>query len=106
MTDVGARCPTCAPRRKLPQLEVGPLWLGRGALAATAAGAALGAAWWAALGAATGFLWVRHVDLQPATLEGLTVQLRDGRVGFRLSGHFHETESPRLPRHPVGDHRG
>jgi hypothetical protein len=44
-TDVGARCPDCAPRRKLPQLEVGPLWIARGALAAAVAGAAVGAAW-------------------------------------------------------------
>jgi hypothetical protein len=44
-TDVGARCPTCAPRRKLPQLEVGPVWLARGALAATAAGAVVGTLW-------------------------------------------------------------
>ena len=24
MTDVGARCPTCAPAKKLPQFELGP----------------------------------------------------------------------------------
>ncbi len=46
MTDVGARCPDCAPRRPLPQFEVGPIWLLRGALAALVSGAALGAAWW------------------------------------------------------------
>ncbi len=45
MTDVGARCPTCAPARKLPQLEIGPLYLLRGAGAAAVAGAALGALW-------------------------------------------------------------
>lgn len=45
MTDVGARCPTCAPARKLPQFEVGPIWLLRGAAAALTSGAALGAAW-------------------------------------------------------------
>jgi hypothetical protein len=44
-TDVGARCPTCAPARKLPQFEVGPLYLLRGAAAALAAGAGLGAVW-------------------------------------------------------------
>jgi hypothetical protein len=44
-TDVGARCPTCAPARKLPQFEVGPVFLLRGAAAALAAGAALGAIW-------------------------------------------------------------
>lgn len=44
-TDVGARCPTCAPARKLPQFEIGPLYLLRGAAAALAAGAGLGAVW-------------------------------------------------------------
>jgi len=45
MTDVGARCPDCAPRRRLPQFEVGPLYLLRGAGAAVAAGGSLGLAW-------------------------------------------------------------
>ena len=45
MTDVGARCPTCAPVRKLPQFEVGPLWLLRGTIAALLSGLALGALW-------------------------------------------------------------
>ena len=45
MTDVGARCPACAPRRKLPQFEVGPIWLLRGGAAALVSGAALGAVW-------------------------------------------------------------
>ncbi len=44
-TDVGARCPTCAPARKLPQFEIGPVYLLRAAAAALAAGAALGAVW-------------------------------------------------------------
>ena len=44
-TDVGARCPACAPARKLPQFEIGPLYFLRGAAAALAAGAGLGAAW-------------------------------------------------------------
>ena len=48
-TDVGARCPACAPARKLPQFEIGPVYLLRGAAAAIAAGAALGAAWGALL---------------------------------------------------------
>jgi len=45
MTDVGARCPDCAPRRRLPQFEVGPIYLLRGVGAAVAAGGALGLAW-------------------------------------------------------------
>jgi len=44
-TDVGARCPTCAPRRKLPQLELSPIYFLRGLSASIAAGAAMGAAW-------------------------------------------------------------
>src|SRR3990172_8508515 len=56
MTDVGARCPACAPSRKLPQFELGPLILLRGALAAGAAGAALGAAWGFLLPGGLGFL--------------------------------------------------
>lgn len=45
MTDVGARCQDCAPRRRLPQFEVGPMYLLRGVAAAIVAGAALGLAW-------------------------------------------------------------
>jgi len=45
MTDVGARCPNCAPRRKLPQFEISPLLGLRAAVAAVAAGAVLGALW-------------------------------------------------------------
>ncbi len=45
MTDVGARCPTCAPRRKLPQFEISPLFLLQGLATALVAGAAVGAAW-------------------------------------------------------------
>ncbi len=45
MTDVGARCPACAPRRKLPQFEVGPLYLVRGGAAGAISAAILGALW-------------------------------------------------------------
>jgi hypothetical protein len=45
MTDVGARCPTCAPRRQLPQFELSPLFALRGAGAAIVAGALVGLAW-------------------------------------------------------------
>jgi len=55
-TDVGARCPTCAPARKLPQFEVGIVFLLRGAAAALGAGAALGAVWGALLPGDIGFL--------------------------------------------------
>jgi hypothetical protein len=57
-TDVGGRCPTCAPRRKLPQLEVGPVWVARGALAAGAAGAAVGALWGLLLPGSFGLLGI------------------------------------------------
>lgn len=55
-TDVGARCPDCAPARKLPQFEVGPLYLLRGAVAGLGAGVALGALWGAILPGAFGLL--------------------------------------------------
>ena len=55
-TDVGARCPTCAPARKLPQFEVGFVYLLRGAAAALGTGAALGAVWGALLPGGIGFL--------------------------------------------------
>ena len=48
-TDVGARCPTCAPARKLPQFEIGPVYLMRAAAAALVAGVGLGAVWGALL---------------------------------------------------------
>ncbi len=54
-TDVGARCPTCAPARKLPQFEIGPLFLLRGGAAALAAGAGLGAVWGVLLPGRMGF---------------------------------------------------
>jgi len=55
MTDVGGRCPTCAPARKLPQFEIGPLYVLRGAAAALVAGALLGGIWGALL-SSIGFL--------------------------------------------------
>jgi hypothetical protein len=45
MTDVGARCPDCAPSRRLPQFELGPLWILRGSVAAIVSGVVLGAVW-------------------------------------------------------------
>ena len=55
-TDVGARCPTCAPARKLPQFEVGFVNLLRGAAAALGTGATLGAVWGALLPGRIGLL--------------------------------------------------
>ncbi len=54
-TDVGARCPSCAPVRKLPQFEVGPIYAARAAAAALAAGATLGVVWGVLLPASFGF---------------------------------------------------
>jgi hypothetical protein len=45
MTDVGARCPDCAPARKLPQFELGPVMFLRALGASLGAGLALGIAW-------------------------------------------------------------
>lgn len=55
MTDVGARCPDCAPMRKLPQFEIGPLYLLRGMAAALAAGAFAGFLWGAVIPGFFGF---------------------------------------------------
>lgn len=55
MTDVGARCPDCAPRRKLPQFEVNAFWLARGAAAAAISAAAVGLLWGWAIPFAFGF---------------------------------------------------
>lgn len=55
-TDVGARCPDCAPRRKMPQLELGFVWLVRAIGAAVIVGAATGALWGLALPNTAGFL--------------------------------------------------
>ena len=54
-TDVGARCPTCAPARKLPQFEVGFIYLLRGGGAGLSAGALLGAVWGALLPGGIGY---------------------------------------------------
>ncbi len=58
MTDVGARCPSCAPARKLPQFEVGPSLLLRAAAAALASGAGLGLLWGALFPGSFGFFGV------------------------------------------------
>ena len=55
MTDVGGRCPTCAPSRKLPQFEISPVYILRGLSAAVAAGAAVGFLWGTLLPGAFGF---------------------------------------------------
>lgn len=54
-TDVGARCPDCAPQRKLPQLELGVIWLLRAAGAAAVVGAITGGLWGAVLPNTIGF---------------------------------------------------
>ena len=57
-TEVGSRCPTCAPQRKLPQFALSPL-LGIRALAASVgAGVALGAAWGLLLPQGIGFFMI------------------------------------------------
>lgn len=55
-TDVGARCPDCAPRRKLPQFELGAVFLARAIATAPVVGVALGMLWGAVLPNVGGFL--------------------------------------------------
>jgi hypothetical protein len=57
-TDVGARCPDCAPQRRLPQFEIGPLVAARAVAAATVSGAAVGAAWGLLLPGGFGFFMI------------------------------------------------
>lgn len=57
-TDVGARCPACAPRRKLPQLELSPLFFARGLGAAVVAGIVAGVAWGALFPHGAGFFTI------------------------------------------------
>lgn len=45
MTDVGARCPDCAPRRQLPQYVITPAVGARAAAAALVSGSLVGVAW-------------------------------------------------------------
>lgn len=45
MTDVGARCPECAPSRPLPQFEVSPVLAARSIAAAGISGLVLGVLW-------------------------------------------------------------
>jgi hypothetical protein len=49
-TPVGARCPDCANVRRIPTVDVAPLFIARGLGAALAAGAAVGAFWGYAAG--------------------------------------------------------
>jgi hypothetical protein len=55
MTDVGARCPVCAPARKLPQFELSPLYLARAIGAAAVSGVVLGVLWGMLLPGGFGF---------------------------------------------------
>jgi hypothetical protein len=54
---VGARCPTCANVRRIPTVDVKPVFLARGAAAAIVAGIFVGGFWGLALpGRGTGYL--------------------------------------------------
>jgi hypothetical protein len=56
-TPVGARCPTCANVRRIPTIDVKPVFLVRGFLAAVAAGLAVGGVWgFMTSGRGTGFV--------------------------------------------------
>jgi hypothetical protein len=54
-TDVGARCPECAPRRKLPQFELSPGLIARALGAGALAGTVVGVAWGILLPGGFGF---------------------------------------------------
>jgi hypothetical protein len=54
-TPVGSRCPDCANVRRLPTIDVSPVFLMRGIAAALVSGAAVGAAWGYVLSGTRGF---------------------------------------------------
>src|SRR5438105_12116167 len=54
-TPVGARCPNCANVRRLPTVDVAPVFLARGLGAAMLSGLVVGAIWGYLIGATTGF---------------------------------------------------
>lgn len=57
-TDVGGRCPDCAPSRKLPQFDVSPVMMLRGIASAAIAGAIVGALWGYLLPGGFGFFGI------------------------------------------------
>jgi hypothetical protein len=57
-TDVGARCPDCAPRRKLPQFELDAIYIVRAIGASAVAGTVIGGIWGAVLPGGFGFFMV------------------------------------------------
>jgi hypothetical protein len=54
-TDVGARCPDCAPQRKLPQMELNALWLLRAIGSAAVVGLISGGLWGFLIPSTAGF---------------------------------------------------
>ncbi len=98
-TDVGARCPDCAPRRKLPQMELGPVFLLRAIGVAAAAGAITGAIWGLvvpdavgffalAIGAGVGYAVGESISLATNRKVGTTLQVIAG-VGVVLAYLVH-----------------
>lgn len=57
-TDVGGRCPDCAPSRRLPQFDVSPLMLARGITAAAVASLVVGFIWGYLLPGGFGFFGI------------------------------------------------
>jgi hypothetical protein len=82
-TDVGARCPDCAPRRKLPQFEVGPVYALRGGLAGIVAGTVVGGLWGLLLPGGFGFFSIfLGIGIGSAVAEsvGLATNRKSGPV--------------------------
>jgi hypothetical protein len=57
-TPVGARCPDCANVRRIPTVDVSPVFLARGIAAALVSGALVGAAWGWIVGGTRGFVGI------------------------------------------------
>jgi hypothetical protein len=82
-TDVGARCPTCAPRRKLPQFEITPQYFLRGLGAGLGAAAAVGAIWGLLLPGGFGFFSI-FVGMGVGYVVGEAVSLATNRKAGEL----------------------
>lgn len=84
MTDVGARCQTCVPKRRPVLEEVGPPYFLRGLGASLVAGAVLGVIWGLILPPGTGGLG--YISLGVAFIVGYLIAQGVSRAANRRSG--------------------
>jgi hypothetical protein len=78
-TPVGARCRECANVRRLPQYQISPLFMARGAGAALVVAIGLGVIWGFLLGTAVGFFFGFFAGIGLGYAMGETVSLATNR---------------------------